>query len=156
MPKRKSQLEKTIQSSIQAFLELQEELGNLVYQKNNTGAVRINRPGAKSSFMRFGKKGSPDFLVWQPDWNASELISYFIEVKTDVGVLSKDQREFKQKVESLGGHYHIVRSLEEVKKILDRKFYEGGTTYSFPSAGGGSGPLHGSGPLRAGGTWCGR
>lgn len=118
MAKRKSQLEKTIQSGIQEFLELQEELGNLVYQKNNTGAVRIERPGAKSSFMRFGKKGSPDFLVWKPDWNAGELVSYFIEVKTDVGVLSDDQREFQRKIEKLGGCYYVVRSLDEVKKIL--------------------------------------
>lgn len=124
MAKRKSQLEKTIQSGIQEFLELQEELGHLVYQKNNTGAVRIERPGAKSSFMRFGKKGSPDFLVWKPIPHEGLLCpcflleTFFIEVKTDVGVLSDDQREFQRKIERLGGCYYVVRSLDEVKKIL--------------------------------------
>lgn len=121
MAVRKSQLEKTIQSAIQEFLELQEELGLLVYQKNNTGAVRINRPGAKSSFMRFGKKGSPDFLVWRVNdnfYNAECLETLFIEVKTDVGVQSDEQRKFQQKVEKLGGNYYIVRSLDDVKKII--------------------------------------
>lgn len=137
MTARKSQLEKTIQSAIQEFLELQEELGLLVYQKNNTGAVRINRPGAKSSFMRFGKKGSPDFIVWVPDCESATsgiqfregcvdltinqrrlLVTLFIEVKTDVGRQSDAQREFQVKVEKLGGNYFVVRSLDDVKKII--------------------------------------
>ena len=130
MAVRKSQLEKTIQSAIQEFLELQEELGLLVYQKNNTGAVRIERPGAKSSFMRFGKKGSPDFLVWRfrelriaaLDHDTINFQAFletlFIEVKTDVGKQSDAQRVFQQKVEKLGGIYLVVRSLDDVKKII--------------------------------------
>lgn len=121
MAVRKSQLEKTIQSAIQEFLELQEELGLLVYQKNNTGAVRIDRPNKKSSFLKFGKKGSPDFLVWQrcdDFFDGDYLKTLFIEVKTDVGVQSDEQRKFQQKVEKLGGNYYVVRSLDDVKKII--------------------------------------
>lgn len=118
---RTSQLEKHIQSAIEEFLQLQENLGRLVYQKNNTGAVRINRPGAKSSFMRFGKKGSPDFLVWRKSdefFDGDYLETLFIEVKTDVGTLSEGQQEFKSMVEKLGGHYYVVRSFDDVKNLL--------------------------------------
>jgi len=124
--KRQGQLEKTIQTAIQEFLQLQEDLGRLVYQKNNTGAVRINRPGAKSSFVRFGKTGSPDFLVWLGRRMLNEqtkecywqLETFFIEVKTDVGTLSPGQEKFRDMIEKFGGKYHVVRSFDDVKKLL--------------------------------------
>lgn len=124
MKKRMSPLEKHIQHSIEEFLALHEEMGNLVYQKNNTGAVRIERPGKRSSFMRFGKKGSPDFLVWRRHFvtGIKEHIqicqTLFIEVKTDVGQQSEGQRKFQLMVENMGGTYYIVRSFEEVKQLV--------------------------------------
>lgn len=113
---RKGQLEKHIQSAIEDLLQLHEALGHLVYQKNNTGAIRINREYGKSSFMRFGKLGSPDFLVWRKRHDALETM--FIEVKSDVGTQSPDQKKFQQKIEKLGGSYYIVRSFDEAKALI--------------------------------------
>jgi hypothetical protein len=117
---RTSQLEKHIQSAIEEFLQLQENLGHLVYQKNNTGAVRVERPGAKSSFVRFGKAGSPDFLVWRKIELGGHVTcqTLFIEVKTDVGQLSDDQNKYRGMIERLGGNYYVVRSFDEVKRLL--------------------------------------
>ena len=42
----------------------------------------------------------------------------FIEVKTEIGRQSDKQKDFETLVKNLGFDYHIVRSLEDFKKIL--------------------------------------
>jgi hypothetical protein len=42
----------------------------------------------------------------------------FVEVKTEVGKQSKDQKAFEQKVNNLGFKYFLVRSLDEFIKII--------------------------------------
>ena len=101
--------ESLIQTAIQQFLSYQENLGKLVYQKNNSGAL----PTAKGGFIRFGKTGAPDFIVWLPQGNC-----ICIEVKNETGKLSPGQKEFKEKIEKLGYKYYIVRSVDEVERIL--------------------------------------
>lgn len=44
-------------------------------------------------------------------------VTLFLEVKTDKGVLSSAQIEFRNNVESHGGKYFIVRSIEDVQNI---------------------------------------
>jgi hypothetical protein len=43
---------------------------------------------------------------------------HFIEVKTPTGRQTDTQWAFEQVVKVHGHHYHIVRSLDDVKKIL--------------------------------------
>lgn len=118
-----------IQGHIEEFLKLEEAEGRIVYIKNNTGAVRTIRKNGSKGFMRFGKKGSPDFLIWKrhsedltlPDGSnvrISHVRTYFVEVKKETGVQSDAQREFQDKVENIRGEYFIVRSLNELKEIL--------------------------------------
>lgn len=42
----------------------------------------------------------------------------YIEVKTDGGTQSKEQKEFQSRVENLGFKYFVVHSLDEFKGIL--------------------------------------
>jgi len=42
----------------------------------------------------------------------------FIEVKTDIGTQSKEQKNFQERVEKLGFEYHLVRSLEDFKCVI--------------------------------------
>lgn len=42
----------------------------------------------------------------------------FVEVKTETGKQSKEQKEFQKKVEKLGFKYLLVRSLEEFKQKI--------------------------------------
>jgi len=42
----------------------------------------------------------------------------FVEVKTEKGLQSKKQKEFQKRVEDLRFEYHIVRSLEQFKKVV--------------------------------------
>lgn len=43
----------------------------------------------------------------------------FCEFKTSVGVQSTSQKEFQQIVTDLGQEYHVVRSLEQFKEIIN-------------------------------------
>lgn len=43
----------------------------------------------------------------------------FIEVKKPGGTLSDEQKEFRTNMKKAGGEYHVVRSLEEIIKILE-------------------------------------
>ena len=43
----------------------------------------------------------------------------FIEVKTENGVQSEKQKEFENILINLGFEYHLVRSLDQFKKIIN-------------------------------------
>lgn len=46
-------------------------------------------------------------------------LTLFLEVKTDKGIQTDTQKAFQQNIEKLNGLYFIVRSIEDVKKVLD-------------------------------------
>lgn len=99
--------ESAIQTAIETYLHYRENLGKLVYIKNNSGAFKVKR-----SFVRFGKKGSSDFIIF------TDGGVVFLEVKNEKGKQSPDQKEFEEKVSKLGYTYVLVRSLDEVENIL--------------------------------------
>ena len=43
----------------------------------------------------------------------------YVEFKTDIGRQSDKQKEFQQIVTDLGHEYHVVRSLEQFKEIIN-------------------------------------
>jgi hypothetical protein len=103
-----------------------ENLGKLVYQKNNSGAIKVARQHGASSFLRFGKRGAADFLVWIPcrvyqsDGDPQTILgTIFLEVKTDKGRMSEGQREFAAMVTKLGGTYVVVHSMDEAVKLIE-------------------------------------
>jgi len=57
-------------------------------------------------------RGASDLIVILPN----KLL--FIEVKTEKGVQSEVQKDFKNRVNNLGFDYYLVRSLEEFKKTI--------------------------------------
>lgn len=57
-------------------------------------------------------KGSSDFVfVWDGGGG-------WIEMKTETGSLTKEQREFRDWVEATGGNHALCRSVEEVETVL--------------------------------------
>ena len=90
------------------YLTYQQSLGKLYFIRNNTGAVVTGK-----RLIRFGKIGSSDFIVFLP---YSKTI--FIECKSDKGVMSDSQRDFAKLIMRLGYSYHIIRTTEELEKIL--------------------------------------
>lgn len=101
--------ESSIQTAIETFLKYQENLGKLVFIKNNSGAFKTS----KGSFVRFGKKGSPDFIVFLQNGKTLHL-----EIKNFSGRQQKSQKEYQQKIEDLGHLYYVAHSVEEVKKMI--------------------------------------
>ena len=59
------------------------------------------------------KRGIPDIIAIK---NNRVL---FLEIKKPGGKQSEYQKQFQADIEGHGGEYYIVRSLEEVRKIID-------------------------------------
>ena len=104
--------ESQLQSAIESMLRLYENRKALVYIKNNSGAART----AKNSFIRFGKAGSPDFLVFLSGGKTLHL-----EVKVGKNRQTANQKAYQQQCEALGHVYRIVRSVQEVREVLGEK-----------------------------------
>lgn len=100
--------ESEIQHGIETYLKLLENQGKLVYTKNNSGAFKVGK-----SFIRFGKKGSPDFFVFVEGGRVIHC-----EVKNEKGRQNENQKEYQKNIETLGHFYFIVRSIEDVENIL--------------------------------------
>ena len=104
--------ESQVQSAIEDYLKLLESGGRCAYIKNNSGAYKTERGG----FVRFGRAGSPDFLLFLDGGRC-----WHLEVKTKTGRQSKSQKEYQAMVEELGHRYLIVRSLGEVVELFEER-----------------------------------
>jgi len=116
---------------INDYLQIQRNQGKLMYIRNNSGAIPIVDGKNKRRYIRFGDKGSPDFLVWIPgkyiqinytDNDCIATTKYLktiaLEAKSDIGKQSADQIKWQADFERIGGEYYVVRCLEELIKII--------------------------------------
>ena len=101
--------ESQLQSTIEDILRIYEKRKALVYIKNNSGATKVN-----DSFIRFGKSGSTDFLIFLPEGKTLHL-----EVKVGKNRQTANQKAYQQKCEALGHTYRVVRSTREVQELLN-------------------------------------
>lgn len=108
LPKAK---ESAIQKMIEDHLIKLERKEKIVFIKNNTGAFKT----AHGAYVRFGKAGSPDFLIFL---KAGQIIH--LEVKSETGEQNDNQIKYQIKIEKLSHLYYIVRDLSEVEKILEK------------------------------------
>ena len=109
------ELEKDIQSSICEYLEILEAQGKIMFWRQNTAPTVNKNKGGEWSFRKmpkFTKKGVPDIIMIVK----GKFIG--LEVKTKKGVQSQDQKDFQALVEKNQGEYHVVRSIEDVLKII--------------------------------------
>lgn len=61
------------------------------------------------------RRGSPDIFVCLPEGKIG-----WLEMKAAKGALSKEQREFRDKVQALGHLWALARSVDEALEILTR------------------------------------
>lgn len=83
---------------------------NLIFSVPN-GGLRNKREAVKLKATGL-VSGVSDLIVVKPD----EVV--FVEVKTDTGVQSENQKKFQQKVEAMGYRYLLIRSLNEFKEKI--------------------------------------
>lgn len=110
--------ESHIVSAIKSWLQIYENQGKLVFIRNNSGATVTHEQGRKPRFWKAGKPGSSDFLIFICGGR-----TLHVECKndTDGGRQSFAQQEYQRKIEDLGHPYYIVRSLDDMEKILRDK-----------------------------------
>jgi len=110
---------------VKDYLQIQRNQKKLMYIRNNSGAMPITGGKNKRRYIRFGDKGSPDFLVWLPDVEpfideclCSNPRAIALEAKSDTGKQSKDQIEWQKDFEAIGGEYYLIKSLDDLVKII--------------------------------------
>lgn len=101
--------EKQIQTAIEQYLDILEKRKLLVYIKNNSGGLKTEN----GSFIRFGKAGSPDFLLFLTGGQTIHL-----EIKTPKGRLSESQKRYQHKVEALGHQYMVACNVNDLNQLF--------------------------------------
>jgi hypothetical protein len=103
--------ESLIQTAIEEYLMYLEKQRKIIFIKNNSGAFKTEH----GSFIRFGKAGSPDFLIFYKKGKCLHL-----EVKNETGVQDKNQKDYQKRAEKIGHEYCIVRGYDDLEECLDR------------------------------------
>ncbi|MGL5190228.1 MAG: VRR-NUC domain-containing protein [Cetobacterium sp.] len=101
-----------IQSSIIQYLQILENQNKIFFQRINNIPVYDSKHKKYRSMVKGGKKGFPDILIL----TAGKIIG--LEVKSETGKQSKEQKEIEKKFKQHGQEYFVVRSLQEVIAIL--------------------------------------
>lgn len=105
-------VESQIQSVIIDYLSILENQGKLFFQRTNNITVYDSKKNIHRSLAKGQKKGFPDLLI------LFKGKCLGIEIKTTTGRQSKEQKEIEQQFKKNGAEYYIVRSLEDVKRII--------------------------------------
>ena len=105
--------EDTIHISIVDYLRLALPRSAVFWHTPNTFPTA--KPQYHAKLKRLGRlAGVPDLLII----HAGRIIG--LEVKATTGRLSDSQKAFRPVFENAGGFYHIVRSIDDVRAVLDQ------------------------------------
>lgn len=104
-------LESKIQAEIVKFLQAKKYLFASIPNEaaGKDAAIRMSK--MKTLGLR---SGAPDLLVFL---DGGRLLC--LEVKTEKGFQSPAQKHFEEKLNELKFEYYVVRSVEDVRSILD-------------------------------------
>ncbi len=115
--KHPSHREDDLQTSCRYWFDLQYPMFRpLLHHSPNEGLLPKGAlQGARRKAMGV-RAGFPDFIFLVPNGNSPYLA---IELKTETGRQSKNQKLWQQACEKVGGCYVLVRSLEQFKGVID-------------------------------------
>ena len=112
---KKEPTEKEIENSILAYLQTQKGF----FWKNQSVGVWDNvRKTYRKPNNRFHINGVADVLGCLP---GGKFIA--LEVKTKRGRATQNQKDFLQRISMLGGKAAIVKSIDDVKAVLEEMNY---------------------------------
>lgn len=111
--------EKEIQKEIEKYLKIRQDSGKIEYIKNSVSARFIEQGSFYAPLQ--SKRGSPDLLIFMKDIKKDCLRTIGLEVKTETGKQSPGQLGWQERFEKLGGEYYIVRSIDDVIKIIEKE-----------------------------------
>ncbi|MDD5081754.1 MAG: VRR-NUC domain-containing protein [Dehalococcoidales bacterium] len=110
--------ESALKLGCEQYLTYLQNAGKLVYIRLNAGDFILQ--GKEGEFRRRVKgarKGTADLLVIYGAQGLAQIV--FLELKSTKGKQSPEQKGFQAEVEAHGCRYFIVRSQEELEKILE-------------------------------------
>lgn len=105
--------ESAIQDSIRLELGDPRKYPEALLFRNNSG-VLTDKDGR---FVRYGvgSKGGADLIgMWRHPTGIAQFIA--LEIKTPIGRQSPEQKRFQQLVESKGGVYALLRSVDDARR----------------------------------------
>lgn len=97
------------ESSIQAKILSWLETTGLIHWRQNSGKIFVRK-----RLINLGPDGVSDIIIILPP-NGRIMC---MEVKSAKGTLRPVQKEFRQRIQSVGGWYCVVRSLQDAQKEL--------------------------------------
>lgn len=113
-------IETQIQTAIIYLLSFYENQGKLFFNRMNNipTPIKDRVTGKTLGYRKLSmgaKKGIPDI------WVIKDGKTIGLEVKAPKGTQQKEQKDIEERFKRNGAEYHIVRSVEDVKKVLDLK-----------------------------------
>jgi len=100
--------EHQIQKGIMDYLKMR---GIMAWRQNSLSAPILDKYNRRH-YIHTGMRGLPDIVILLP------RIVLFCEIKSEKGKLSPDQKEFFRKAKELGHLCEVVRSVDDVEKLL--------------------------------------
>lgn len=104
--------EKQIENSILEYLETRRDC--IAWKNQSVGVYDPKRNKFRKSKNRFHKNGVSDIICMMKDG-----FVLFLEVKTQKGRQTEDQKKFEQNCDSMNQFYRVVRSIEETIKAIN-------------------------------------
>ena len=105
-------LETGIQTAILNYLSYYENQGKLYCFRSNSFGGFIQRSNGTRGYIKNNKRGLPDIVCCI----SGRFLA--LEIKTDKGKQSEFQKAAQTAIEKSGGLYSIVRSVDDVEKII--------------------------------------
>ena len=90
----------------------------------NTYCLKHHKP--RNLILSIPNEGKPELIRTGLYPGAADLMVvhfgrvFFVENKTDTGRQSDKQKDFQEHVQSLGFDYHLCRSFDEFKQIIEK------------------------------------
>lgn len=105
--------EAAVQQYVLQRLSLLERSGKCYYFRNNSFSGRIVRWNGTQGVVHNNKRGTPDIICV-----FSDGIFTGIELKSEKGRLSEDQKQVQEYIPTLHARYWVVRSPEGFEILL--------------------------------------
>jgi len=113
--------EKDLQKAVADYLQYAQNQGKLYYTRLNSGSAFVKR-GNKFYKIQLCEKGTADFFVLTSSQSGLSIPRIiFLELKAGKRKQELEQKEFQRLIENFGAEYCLVRSIEELQKLLENR-----------------------------------
>lgn len=110
--------EADLKLAVSEYLQYKTNLGELYADRLNSGEV-IVVVGQSRRRVKLCREGTADFFVLKTFRCGLEIPRIiFLELKSEKGKQRPEQAAFQKLVKAQGAEYYIIRSIEELEKVL--------------------------------------